>query len=128
MCIRDSRKAVEEYAMKIAKDALEDLHYVNFNRTSAYKEYDYTCDKGGKAFFVEVKGTQTKGKTVILTKNEVEHARSNSANSIIVIVHTVDVSVKKTNIHVSGGTTVIKEQWQLQPEHLSPIQYAWTVT
>jgi hypothetical protein len=122
------RKAVEEYAMKIAKDALEDLHYVNFNRTSAYKEYDYTCDKGGKAFFVEVKGTQTKGKTVILTKNEVEHARSNSANSIIVIVHTVDVSVKKTNIHVSGGTTVIKEQWQLQPEHLSPIQYAWTVT
>jgi hypothetical protein len=122
------RRAIEEYAMERARNALNDLDYGNLNRTSAYKEYDYTCDKGGKAYFVEVKGTQTKGKTVILTKNEVEHARSNSTTSIIIIVHSVKVSVKKKNIQVSGGTTVVKEQWQLYPEHLSPIQYAWTVT
>jgi hypothetical protein len=114
--------------MERARNALKDLDYVNFKRTSAYKEYDYTCDKGGKDFCVEVKGTQTKGKTVILTKNEVEHARSNSTTSIIIIVHSVRVSLKKKEIQVIGGTILVKEQWQFQPEHLSPIQYAWTVT
>lgn len=98
------RRAIEEYAMERALNALKDLDYGNFNRTSAYKEYDYTCDKGGKVFFVEVKGTQTKGKTVILTKNEVEHARSSSTTSIIIIVHSVTISVKKKNIQVNGGT------------------------
>lgn len=71
---------------------------------------------------------QTNGRTVILTKNEIEHARNNCKTSIIEIVHSVTVSIKDKNIQVSGGITVVKEQWQLQPEYLSPIQYAWTVT
>lgn len=73
-----------------------------------------------------MKGTQTRGKTVILTNGEVKHVNSSHDASILVLVHSVQVTGKK-NVHVSGGTADIRELWQLRPEALNPLQYIWTV-
>ncbi|PYJ48409.1 MAG: hypothetical protein DME87_13070 [Verrucomicrobia bacterium] len=121
------RRAVEKFAMDKAHSILVGTGYKNLKDTAKFKPYDYTCERDGKDFFVEVKGTQTPGKTLILTSGEVEHIGSHADQCILVLVHSVSVSGKRT-IRVSGGATEVKESWKLRPDDLSPIQYAWTVS
>jgi hypothetical protein len=102
------------------------MGYKTFENTAKFNPYDYICEKGGKHFFVEVKGTQTEGKTLILTRGEVEHIRSHTDECILVLVRSVIVSGKGT-IRVSGGTAEVKESWSVRSEDLNPIQYTWTV-
>jgi len=120
------RNAIENYAMLRTPVVLTEKGYGNFKNTAKFKPYDYTCERNGKTFFVEVKGTQTRGKTVILTRGEVKHVSSNGDSCILVLVHSINVTGKK-NVHVSGGTADIRESWQLRSEALSPLQYVWTV-
>jgi hypothetical protein len=63
------RKAVEQFAMTEAHAVLVGKGYKNLRDTSKFKPYDYTCERDGKKFFVEVKGTQTSGKTLVLTSS-----------------------------------------------------------
>jgi hypothetical protein len=121
------RRAVEKFAMTKAHSAFAAKGYKHLKDTANFKPYDYTCERDGNEFFVEVKGTQTPGKTLILTRGEVEHIGSHADQCILVLVHSVSVSGKKT-IRVSGGKTEVKESWRLRSEDLSPIQYAWTVS
>jgi hypothetical protein len=121
------RTAVENFAMSRAHSVLVAKGYKNLKNTAKLKPYDYTCERNGKGFFVEVKGTQTPGKTLILTRGEVKHISSHTEQSVLVLVHSVRVSGKRT-IRVSGGTAEVRESWRLRREDLSPIQYAWTVS
>jgi hypothetical protein len=121
------RRAVENFAMSKAQSVLVAEGYRNLKNTGKFKPYDYTCERDGKGFFVEVKGTQTQGKTLILTRGEVKHVSSHTKQCILVLIHSVNVSGKRA-IRVSGGTPEVKEAWRLRPEDLSPIQYAWTVS
>jgi hypothetical protein len=120
------RRAVEKFAMTKAHSVLVGKGYKNLKDTAKFKPYDYACERDGKSFFVEVKGTQTPGRTLILTRGEVEHIDSHADQCVLVLVRSVSVSGKKT-IRVSGGTAEVKESWRVRAEDLSPIQYAWTV-
>jgi hypothetical protein len=122
------RRAIETFAMNEARAALVDKHYTNFKNTSKSKPYDYTCERDGKNFFVEVKGTQTLApKTLILTRGEVKHITNHTDQCILVFVHSVKVSANGT-AQVSGGTTEVRESWTLRPADLCPVQYFWTVS
>jgi hypothetical protein len=122
------RREIEEFAMIKARSALRAKGYRNFKNTATLHPYDYTCERVHKTFFVEVKGTQTTGKTVILTRGEVNHVNNNNkGDCILVLVHSVLVSGTK-NPRVSGGVTEVRESWTLRHEDLSPIQYMWTVS
>jgi Domain of unknown function (DUF3883) len=121
------RRAIENFAMDEAKSVLIAKGYKNLKNTANFRPYDYICEREGKNFFVEVKGTQTTGKTLILTRGEVEHIGSHADQCILVLVRSVSVSGKKT-IRVSGGTAEVKESWSLCSEDLRPIQYKWTVS
>jgi hypothetical protein len=121
------RKEIEEFAMIKARAALGAKGYRNFKNTATLHPYDYTCEQGNKTFYVEVKGTQTPGKTVILTKGEVNHVNNNKGACILVLVHSVLVLGTK-NPRVSGGATEVRESWTLRHEDLSPIQYVWKVS
>jgi hypothetical protein len=120
------RRAVELHAMAEASKALKERGYTNLDDTSLYKSYDYTCLKNGIQFYVEVKGTQTAGKTVILTKKEVEHTQSNVNRCILVLVHSVRLS-GRSRTKANGGTIEVKEQWCVESKDLTPTQYVWTV-
>jgi hypothetical protein len=120
------RKLVETHAMERAKSELETRGYRDFKNTSKRESYDYTCNQNGKQYCVEVKGTQTKGDAVILTRNEVAHANENSDNSIMVIVH--DVEVKNGNpVVTNGGEVDVHENWKLARKDLVALQYLWKV-
>jgi hypothetical protein len=121
------RRAVEAYSMKMALALLNSKGYKNITDTSLSNPYDYTCEKDGQEFFIEVKGTQTAGNTIMLTRNEVENVRKNPKSCVLILVHSVTVSGKNL-IKVSGGTTEVREDWKLRPEELKPTQYVWKVT
>jgi hypothetical protein len=120
------RRAIESYAMKKAETKLRRRGYRDFDNTANRESYDYTCKKDGKSFFVEVKGTQTAGNAVILTKNEVAHAQKHSDRSIIVIVHTVEVHDGNPPL-VSKGQVDVYESWRLSSNDLTALHYLWTV-
>jgi hypothetical protein len=120
------RRAIEEYAMVRARKALEARGYDRFEETASYECYDYTCHKKGRLRYVEVKGTQTVGVSVILTHNEIEHCNAYPEDSIFVLVH----SIKVTNtgrLKLRNGTLLIREPWVLDTQDLKPIQYYWAV-
>lgn len=116
------RRLVEEHAMKAAEKELKDRGFGDFVNTSATKPYDLTCTKKGKQFFVEVKGTQTTGKSIILTKNEVKHVKANADSCILVVVHSVMVTNKNS---ATGGVAEITEKWNLEDGKLAATQYLW---
>jgi hypothetical protein len=114
------RRAVEKFAMAKAHSALVAKGYKKLKDTAKFKPYDYTCERDGKDFFVEVKGTQTPGKTLILTRGEVKHIGSHADQCILVLIHSVSVSGKR-DIRVSGGKAVVRESWRVRDEDLSPV-------
>jgi hypothetical protein len=116
------RKCIENQAMDMAKKALKKRGFVNIEDTSATKPYDYTCIRARRRFFVEVKGTQTNGKTIILTRNEVEHVKANPRTCILVVVHSVTMVSKRT---ATGGMPEFIENWFLPENELQGIQFLW---
>ena len=120
------RLIIELHAMARAKKELEKKGYRNFADTSANRPYDYKCKKDGKHYFVEVKGTQGPGASVILTRNEVDHWKKHQNESIAVIVHGVKLNHAGESLGASGGTARVCFPWKL--EQVEPIQYKWTVS
>lgn len=120
------RRAVEKYAMSKAQQALEEEGFKDFEPTADFKCYDYTCKKDGELFYVEVKGTQGSGKSIILTKNEVEHANYYQQNSIAVVVYGIQVSRVGRTYRSSGGKVRIHRPWDLDSGTLEAIQYRWS--
>ncbi len=116
------RRIIERHAMKGAEKELGDRGYCNIRNTSATKSYDFTCLKNGQQFFVEVKGTQTTGSSIILTKNEVEHAKANRGRCILVVVHSVRMNGERI---IGAGVPVVREDWTLADRDLTAIQYLW---
>ena len=111
--------------MKKAHALLLAKGYKNVVNTSATKPYDYTCQRNRTSFFVEVKGTQTSGSTVVLTRGG-EVLQQCTGRSVLVLVHSVKVTTTKP-LRVSGGTVEFKENWSLREQDLKPLQYVWVV-
>ncbi len=127
------RLVVEQHAMKRAEEVLSGpgFGFGGFKNTSKAQCYDYTCTRDGNLFYVEVKGTQGSGASVILTKNEIRHWKKHQKNSIAVIVHGVDVKKidpEGGSFQASGGTSHVCLPWILGSRALEPIQFKWIVS
>jgi hypothetical protein len=121
------RWVVERYAMEVAKEQLRALGFTKFVDTSKRHSYDYTCWRDGSLHYVEVKGTQGPGMSVILTKNEYEHWQKYRRRSVAVIVHDVKVDCEEGSFHATGGSSRVCLPWFVDLAALEPIQYKWTV-
>jgi len=118
------RRKVEEYAMECAKRYLVRRKYKQIIRTDDRCCYDYTCKDNGRMVFVEVKGTQTRGEKVSITKNEKAHAESNS-DTVLYILHSVEVGRGK-NARISGGKEKVLDRWDPQSGSFSAVAYMYT--
>jgi len=98
-----ARKAIERQAMAKARSYLTKNQYREIEDTSKRKSYDFECRKGGKTFYIEVKGTQGKGERVILTAREREHIKNHPAQSFLLCVSLIDV--QKPQLQARGGVT-----------------------
>lgn len=121
------RVAVEKYAMQRAEQALTEKGYdvrtthENGQNICGNSPFDMKAYKDGKEYFVEVKGTQSDGSSVILTYNEVQLHTNPDNRVILCVVHSVKVDDEKIN-HKSGEI-IIHDPWVLDTNKLKEISY-----
>jgi Domain of unknown function (DUF3883) len=118
------RRAIEEHAMI---RAIRHYELEGYRVTRVGRPYDLHCvrsDDPAEELHVEVKGTQGLGGTIILTENEVRHARRNSQHMHLFVVHSIRLSTSRAGkVLVKGGQVELKENWSPMPASLTPIAY-----
>jgi hypothetical protein len=119
------RLKIETHAMAICKSHYEGLGYT-VEDVSATKPYDFIINKDQQTRFIEVKGTQSTGTTIILTRNEVELSRVNGSNMALFLVHSI--LMNKKSVKKESGTIAITDPWHVIDEKLTPISFTYTLS
>jgi len=118
------RRAIELYAMARA-EAHYRAHGWDIEDVSARCPYDLRCTKMGHiALHVEVKGTTGTGVEVLLTPNEVDHAREHYPNVALFVVAAIRVEASDG---CAGGRDTIFEPWDIDSGMLTPVGYSYAV-
>lgn len=115
------RRAVERHAVDIASQHLEARGY-DVEDVGDHASFDLLCHREGERLDVEVKGTTTAGEAVILTRNEVEHARTATTSLIV-----VDSIVLHEDGSTSGGTLRRIDEWVPEDDDLTATVYRYSV-
>ena len=121
------RLIIENHAMRIAVDhftsegwEVTDVHQRN--------PYDLDCTRGNKRLMVEVKGTTSDGAKILLTPNEVDHARSHPNEAALFICSNIVVSpTSRGSTSIQGGQVKFIHPWQPHPSLLTPLGFSYSV-
>jgi len=117
------RKTVENHAMKRATVYYQSLGY-QIKDVSLTSSYDLHCFNGDCRLLVEVKGTQSQGNKVFLTRNEVINARHNKGEVSLYILHSIQIDDQG---EASGGTEFILHPWDVDQGTLKPLVYEYEI-
>ena len=122
---QDVKVAVEARAMNVATDfysgawTVEDVH--------GSKSYDLVCRRGDEVKHVEVKGTTTDGAEVILTPNEVRHAREHPNTALFVLSNVGIERAEDGTVTATGGMRHLYDPWHLDDGTLTPLGFRYQV-
>ncbi|HCU92539.1 MAG TPA: hypothetical protein DHU96_07255 [Actinobacteria bacterium] len=122
---QDVKVAIEAHAMNVATEfyaqawGVEDVH--------GKESYDLLCHRGGEVRHVEVKGTTTGGVEVILTPNEVRHARENKCIALFVLSNVEIEWVEDGTVIATGGIRHLYDPWHLDEGTLTPLGFRYQV-
>ncbi len=116
--LAESRRAVEAYAMQLAISHYSKLWRV-VKDVSPNAPFDLLCRNGERELRVEVKGTTSIARSVLLTKNEVQHARENAGRVALFVVSQIVVASE----NCKGGTISVFEPWDISLDELEPIAF-----
>jgi Domain of unknown function (DUF3883) len=94
---------------------------------SADHSYDLECRRAQSVLYVEVKGSTSTGEVVIVTRNEVRHARSHHPDTELFIVSRIAVSHPETEPLASGGVEHRHPGWMADDSRLEAIGFEYTV-
>lgn len=114
-----SRKAIEDYAMRLAFRHYSRL-WPKVIDVSDSQPFDLHCQDGSREMRVEVKGTTSLGHSVLLTRNEVLHAQENRGVVALFLVSKIRVSASGS---CCGGKTHALEPWDIRDDELKPIAF-----
>jgi len=118
-----ARLAVERLAMDAARAYYEQTWPV-VEDVSANRSFDLLCSDGDGQLHVEVKGTTGDGSSVLLTPNEVLHARSKFPNVALFVLWGVMCDQSDPDAPVaSAGTAVVFEPWNIDEHELVPVGF-----
>lgn len=117
------RKAIENHAMD---KAIQYYTHQGWTVTdvSARRSYDLRCTRGRDRLHVEVKGTTSRGDAVLLTRNEVEHARGAYPNVALFVVAGIRVAPGNPPT-ASGGRVFRHEPWNIEEGALAPLAFEY---
>jgi hypothetical protein len=76
---------------------------------------------------VKVKGTTTSGDEVILTPNEVRHAREHRPNALFILRDVILEQASDGSVKAVGGVADIHDPWHLDDGDLLPIGFRYRV-
>lgn len=117
------KKLIEDYAMQRCRKYFEKQGF-KLEDVSLLKPYDYKGIKDGKEYFIEVKGTQTDGSKIILTKNEVEMSKKRGKDMVLFLVHSIELNRK--TIKKGSGEVVKISPWKLDESRLTAVSYTYS--
>jgi len=118
----EQRRVLEEYSMKVARRYYRRLGY-SVEDVSKQRSYDLECRRRNRVLHVEVKGTMTDGRSIVLTNNEVKHACDGKNKCALFILH----SVKLKGLKASGGKQIVTDPWYLNRSGLTPVSYTYRI-
>ena len=118
----ERNKAIEMQAMAAATAYFEDRCYT-VKDTSKHKPYDLVARKEGGLVYVEVKGTTGGGEQVNVTRGEVEHARAHRDQTVLFVLHGVEVEDGEDGPVATGGTKKVLWPWDVDAGELVPISF-----
>lgn len=117
--------AVEHLAMRTASEFyrkdwdVEDVH--------GAQSYDLICRRNGEAKHIEVKGTTTSGTEVILTPNEVKHARTYPHTALFVLSDIIIERLEDGTVTATGGKIRLYDPWLIDDGTLVPLGFRYLV-
>jgi hypothetical protein len=114
--------AIELLAMKTAIKFYENLGYEVVD-TSSNESFDLLCARGSEVLKVEVKGTTSLGKQVLVTANEVKEARMSGVKTDLFILH----SIKVVDSKAADGTINRIECWNPSDDSLVPTMFKHSI-
>lgn len=118
-----ARRAIELRAMTVAQAELANAGFIDFEDVSLTESFDLRCVRNGEEFHVEVKGTSSAGERVVLTRNEVAHARDWYPRVVLVVVCGIGVTTRGDAPKASGGSPRVIDPWELLDSALEPVSY-----
>lgn len=120
------RIAVEQRAMDLAIRHYRSQGWEVDPSVAKITCFDLLCRRGVDVLHVEVKGTTGAGSEVLLTPNEVDHARSEFPQVALVVVANIAVTKEGESLATGGDLTTF-EPWQIDEGQLQPIGFNYTV-
>jgi Domain of unknown function (DUF3883) len=122
---QEAKVAIEALAMNMATEFyrkdwdVEDVH--------GTESYDLICRRSGEVKHVEVKGTTTDGAEVILTPNEVRHARENPRTALFILSNITIERDGDGTVNATGGKCYSYDPWRLDDGTLTPLGFRYQV-
>jgi hypothetical protein len=120
----ESNTAIERRAMEQAIRFYERKGY-SVTDTSKRECFDLLCRKGGRERRVEVKGLQGEPISVLLTRNEVESARSRSHRTDLFVLHGISVLTGRRKVKAIGGKRCAISNWRPRRDQLEVERYRY---
>ena len=118
-------KAIEEQAVRVARQHFEsELAYQTVD-VGATESYDVHATRGDEVVRVEVKGTTTNGASIVLTRNEVQLHRKAHPNNALALVRNIVLDRSGDEQVGTGGELVLVMPWQTDESGLSAIAYEY---
>ena len=120
------RQEIEKYAMRKATSHYEEQGW-SVTDVSATCSYDLFCKRtNGEELHVEVKGTASDGQQILLTRNEVEHAKYRYPHVALFVLANIKIEQTSTGKpQASGGEKHLLDPWNVDEGMLSPLAYAY---
>lgn len=122
------RLAIEKHAMKMAEEQVRDEGWTRVEDVSLFRPYDLHCyRRDGRELRVEVKGTTGDGSSILLTPNEVQHARERS-DVVLIVVSKIElvVSDESDEVDARNGVVEVVSPWDVDAGgELRPTGYEW---
>lgn len=124
---QEERKIVELFAMRLARKLYEDNGWTVVDKSLSHP-FDLLASKDGQRRFIEVKGTTGEGRTIILTRGEIAHAKLHYKESALVVVANICLHRTNDNLTASDGTIIAHhDPWIIIESNLQPTQFRYEV-
>ena len=120
-------KAVERRAVDLAISYFRSTNnWESIKDTGDKESYDLLLTNKSKKMYVEVKGTQSSGDKVFLSKNEVIVQKKFYPNNALVIVSGIKLE-KGEEPKASGGSIKVISPWKIMNNHLTAMAFEYEV-
>jgi hypothetical protein len=120
------RQAVERHSMNRAIGYFADLGWATITDVSRSRCFDLLCQRGADELRVEVKGTTSTGARILLTRNEVTHARRVFPRVALYVLADIQLTALEAAVfEAHGGTEVVRDPWDIRVGQLEPLAYRY---